>query len=155
MGQAEEDVLKALSLCSQPNDTGTAFGKGTDQRGQCFIPQRGKLQRVRLVGQPCGRHPLLLQHGKSLGDCQHPQQRAAPAVLLQLLQGALEQQSAVVQDAHLIHHLLDLAQQMAGDQNGGAGGLRHRGNEAAHFLNPGRVQTVCGLVQNQQFGAAQ
>ena len=91
MGQAEEDVLKALGLCSQPDDTGAAFGKGTDQRGQCFIPQRGKLQRVRLVGQPSGRHPLLLQHGKGLGDCQHPQQRAAPAVLLQLLQRTLEQ----------------------------------------------------------------
>ena len=76
-------------------------------------------------------------------------------MLLQLLQRTLEQQPAVVQDAHLIHHLLDLAQQVAGDQQGGSGALRHGSNQTAHLLNARRVQTVGGFVQDQQFGAAQ
>ena len=61
----------------------------------------------------------------------------------------------MVQDAHLIHHLLDLAQQVAGDQHGGSGGLGHGSNQAAHFLNACRVQTIRRFVQDQQFGAAQ
>ena len=76
-------------------------------------------------------------------------------MLLQLLQRTLEQQFAVVQDAHLIHHLLDLSQQVARDQHGGSGGLRHGSNQTAHLLNTRRVQTVGGFVQDQQFGAAQ
>ena len=67
-------------------------------------------------------------------------------MLLQLLQGALEQQFAVVQDAHLIHHLLDLAQQVAGDQHGGSGGLGHGSNQTAHLLNARWVQTVGGFI---------
>ena len=35
---------------------------------------------------------------------------------------------------------------MAGDQHGCPGGFRHGGDQAAHFLNAGRVQTVGGSV---------
>ena len=116
------------------------------QRRQRFVRQRGQLQGVRLVCRCSGFYSLLLQDGCGSGCVKHPQQNAAPAVLLQLLQGALEQQFAVVQDAYLIHHLLDLAQQVAGDQYGGSGGLGHGSNQTAHLLNACRVQTVGGFV---------
>ena len=131
---------------SQTHHTHAAFGKGTDQCRQRFVRQRGKLQGVRLICRCGGFYSLLLQDGCGFGGIQHPQQNAAPAVFLQLLQGALEQQFAVVQDAHLIHHLLDLSQQVAGDQHGGSGGLGHGSNQTAHLLNARRVQTIRRFV---------
>ena len=53
---------------------------------------------------------LSVQHRNAFGNIQHPQQNAAPAVFLQLLQRTLKQHLSVVQDAHLRDHLLDLAQ---------------------------------------------
>lgn len=81
LGQAEEDILKALCLCSQSNHTHAAFGKGTDQCRQRFVRQRGQLQGVRLVCRCGGFYSLLLQDGCGFGCVQHPQQNAAPAVL--------------------------------------------------------------------------
>ena len=44
---------------------------------------------------------------------------------------------------------------MAGDQHGGAGGLRHGCNELPHLLHTRRIQTVGGLIQDEQLRAAQ
>ena len=74
---------------------------------------------------------------------------------LQFRQRAFKQQLAVVDDAHLAHNLLHLAQQMAGNQHRGTAGIWHIVDQCTHFLDASRVKTVGGFIQDQQPGAAQ
>lgn len=86
---------------------------------------------------------------------QQPQGQRTLAVALQFSQRAFKQHPPMVDDAYLLHHLLHLAQQMAGDQHSGSGGGGHGADEFPHLLDTGGVQAVGGFVQHQQLGAAQ
>ena len=86
---------------------------------------------------------------------EHPQGDVALTVLPQIVQLPLKQKSAVVDDAHLIDHLLHFSQQVAGDQDRRAAPVGHILDEIAHLLDAGGVETVGGFVQNQQLGISQ
>ena len=56
----------------------------------------------------------------------------------------------MVDDAHLIDHLLHFPQQVAGDQHRRAAPVGHVLDETAHLLDAGGVEAVGGFIQNQQ-----
>ena len=61
----------------------------------------------------------------------------------------------MVDDAHLLDHLLHLAQKVARDQHRCPGSGGHILDERPHFLDARGVQAVRWLVQDQQLWAAQ
>ena len=55
----------------------------------------------------------------------------------------------------MVGHLVDLAQEVAGHHHRHAEPLGQGADQLSHLLDARRVQTVGGLVQNQQLGVAQ
>ncbi len=85
--------------------------------------------------------PVAVDDGQRLG--------AAP----DLVGGALAQQVPGVHHAEVGAHLLDLGQQVAGDEHRGALG-GHRGHERADLAGALRVEAVGGLVEHEQVARA-
>lgn len=72
-----------------------------------------------------------------------------------LLDGAVEDLSALVKDTDPAAELLDLAQEMRRQEDGEAELGVESSNGLAHLVNSLRIETIGGFVQDKQFGGWQ
>ena len=77
------------------------------------------------------------------------------AAAMKSLQSVLKHQFPLPDDGHMVGHLVDLAQKVAGHHHRHAEPARQFTDQLPHLLDACRVQAIGGLVQNQQFGIAQ
>ena len=99
-------------------------------------------------------HSALMDHLQLRGQRQLGHQLDLDHIVLQGREGPLQQHFAAVHDAHMVADVLQLPEVVGGDQHRGAV-LGHVLQDEAHDLPPHhRVQTVHGLVENQQLRAA-
>ena len=93
---------------------------------------------------------IFLQDQGRLGGVVYPQLQAGPALLTQPRGGDLLQQHAVVDEPIAGGQVGKLAQNMAGDQDGGLPVPVELQEKVPEFHDPLRVQAVDGLVQEQE-----
>ena len=116
------------------------------------------------VGEQGKGEPAVLQ---GAGDTVLPQQAGRPGVVggaqgqagatagVERGQGVLKHQPPLPDDAHVVGHLVDLAEQVAGHHHRHAEPAGQGADELPHLLDARRIQAVGGLVQDQQPGEAQ
>jgi hypothetical protein len=73
----------------------------------------------------------------------------------QLAHLALGDDLSLVEDQHPVADLLDLVEQVAGEENGPAFLVCQMADKDAHLLHAGRVEPVGRFVQDEQLGIAE
>src|SRR5258708_10647795 len=76
------------------------------------------------------------------------------ALAQQFLYGPLLEQLALLQNGHAVAHLLDLVEDMAGEENRLAN-RRETQDQLAHLVHAGGIEAVLRLRQQDQLGVAQ
>ncbi len=98
----------------------------------------GQVERGGDVGDEVGRRGVGRGEQQVRGTAAHER-----------LDGPLEGDPAAADEHEMVGDLLDLGQQVAGDQDGHAL-VAERGDELAHLGDPRRVEPVRGLVEHEQ-----
>ena len=91
------------------------------------------------------------QHLLGAAGVGHAHPEAGHALTEQVLDAPRGQQPALPQDAHRVADLLDLGEDVRAQQDRGPG-LAELADEVADLADPGRVEAVGGLVEDEQVG---
>src|SRR5579875_848673 len=145
-GQPDEQVLQAGGDHGQAADTDA----GADELGaDPFGLVVGERRRDLVPGHLGVWQAEPGQHGRGGGRLGGLDPDAGGAAGAELGQGALEDETAGAHDAHVRADLLDLGQQVGGDEDGDAAGGDFP-DQAADLAGALRVQPVGGLVEDDQ-----
>ena len=108
---------------------------------------------------PSGRtsagYPAAANACRAAGDVPRPHQQPPAPVALQLVHVQLLQQAALVDDADAVRQAGDLGQDVAGHEDRHALFAGQLEQQLADLDDPGRVQAVGRLVQQEQLGVVQ
>ena len=142
-----DDVLDALAALLDSHDADALLRECEGgARHRCVIGKRRNQPSILLGGpQQRGRTAVV-----SRAECQ-----LAPCASPQVLERSLPHHLALADDAHVVGHLLDLREQVARDQHGGAVRLGQRTYELAHLVDALGVEAVGGLVEQHEPGVAE
>ena len=99
-------------------------------------------------------HGLLLKNGPGHCVVGGPQGQMVAAAAMEGLQRVLKHQFPLSDNGHMVSHLVDLTQKVAGYHHCHTEPLRQGADQLPHLLNARRVQTIGWFVQDQQFGIA-